>query len=160
MRRARFRQREQNIVTERALECLGTVSVRLEVLKFETAIDSKKLEKNVDRLEKAILDEGCRRLPLSHYYRLKSLRRALVLQLSNLSREQLPVGLRNEYPSLSSPPATGSSVTMDRAELLPPLRCLPIPTRGGRLTYTLQVREGLLLSTNHDTDIDTVRRSQ
>jgi len=61
MRRARLREEERGLATEKALERRGTVSVRLEVLyfpQFKTR-DPEKLKKNVERLKKAFRDEGC-----------------------------------------------------------------------------------------------------
>ena len=107
MRRARLREKERGLATEKALKCRGTVSVRLEVLyfpQFKTK-DPNKLKKNVERLKNAFLDEGCLRLPLPNHIPAQIDEQSLnaALRHSNHSREVLRVGLRDDYPELEFP---------------------------------------------------------
>ena len=69
MRRARLREKERSVATEKFLKYRGIVSIRLKVLYFPQykIKDLEKLKKNVERLKKAVRDEGCLRLPLPNH---------------------------------------------------------------------------------------------
>jgi hypothetical protein len=104
MRRARFREQERRLATERSVKFRGTASIKIGILHFQGDktgdVDHKK---NVKRLEKIFRGEGCDRLKLRNHIVAVVDQQRLDSALRILA-EQLLADPRDDYPTLNFPP--------------------------------------------------------